>query len=47
MLSDIAYTTFSADPSGILKRNLFDINNLSEFIRFIVTLNNVTELILN
>ena len=33
--------------SGILKRNLFDINNLSEFIRFIVALNNVTELILN
>lgn len=33
--------------SGILKRNLFDINNLSEFIRFIVTLNNITELIQN
>lgn len=32
--------------SGILKRNLFDINNLSEFIRFILALNNVTELIL-
>lgn len=33
--------------SGILKRNLFDINNLSEFIRFIVTLNNITELVTN
>ena len=33
--------------SGILKRNLFDINNLSDFIRFIVALNNVTELLPN
>lgn len=33
--------------SGILKRNLFDINNLSAFIRFIVALNNVTELLPN
>ena len=33
--------------SGIFKRNLFDISNLSEFIRFIVALNNVTELLSN
>lgn len=25
---------------GILKRNLFDINNLSEFIKFVDALNN-------
>ncbi len=31
--------------SGILKRNLFDIRNLSEFIRFFVALTDITKLI--
>ncbi|MCD7905962.1 MAG: ISAs1 family transposase, partial [Clostridiales bacterium] len=33
--------------SGILKRNLFDINNLAKFIRSFVALVNVTDSLLN
>ncbi len=33
--------------SGILKRNMYDLNNLTEFLHFFLALINVTSLLIN